>query len=404
MIYIVLFFLFLYPVFKYDKPLYLSHGACRYSLEANIYYWFLMVLVILVLGLRNKVGADTYSYMYYWDYIPPLKDMSFQWLMLAKYQPFWYLLSSFCKELHSEFWFFQLVHATIVNVIIFYFIKEHSIHKFSVVFIFAIARMLYFSCEIMRESLSVCMFLLVFDSLVQKKWLKYYIAVSFAFMFHASAVFLFLLPLFYNYYCKKGSVKILVIISVIFTVVISMGILEKLLALISINMANSFSFYSHMEITPLGCLSNIINIFLLLYMYVFCLKRSPDVMSKIFFGMYLYIVFMFVGLSFLIIQTRITNYFILFYYIVLADFFWLNYRKVKSAFTYLIYVLFLYSTVRYMTRDVSEWVNDGKQYSFYESYYPYYSVFEDLPSNVEQHRYNIHAQQALKELKHEWSE
>ena len=50
-------------------------------------------------------------------------------------------------------------------------------------------------CEVMREACAVSMFLLSWKYLVERKWVKYYLLCTAAFLFHSSAVLLFFLPL-----------------------------------------------------------------------------------------------------------------------------------------------------------------------------------------------------------------
>lgn len=403
MIYILLFFLLFYHVVKYDESLVVKNRAGEYSRNANRQYWILMCIFILIAGLRNKVGLDTYSYMKMWNYeIPALEDITPLFFATAKYQPLWYILSSVCKEINSSFFFFQFIHACIVNFIVFYFVNKHSTHKFSVIFIYSLVIYLYFNCEIMRESLAVCFFLLAYDSLVERRWTKYFLLVFVAFMFHSGAIMLFLLPLVRGILNKPLTVKALVTIALVSLVMAYGGAVTFVLGKINPAWVKSFGNYSRMEIaTIFGWIRGVLNVILLIYMYK---KWSRNICEneKDRVGFTLYVILLMIGLSLHIVETRLANYVKLFYVIALCDFFWYYYRKKKNLYVVTIYSLFVFGIFRYYYRDVSSWVYDKtRTYYFYDAYYPYYSIFEDVPKDVDNKRNAIHMQEVIQDEKSE---
>ena len=56
---------------------------------------------------------------------------------------------------------------------------------------------LNFNFNSIRQTIAISFFLLGYEHLVNKKWVKYYIYCLCAFMFHASAIICFIFPLFY---------------------------------------------------------------------------------------------------------------------------------------------------------------------------------------------------------------
>jgi len=403
MTYLFLFIIALYPVYKYDLKLARQNKGVRYTKEANRYYKLLMFIFIFIAGLRNKVGLDTYSYMEMWNYeIPSLEDITPQFLAIAKYQPLWYILSSASKEINSSFFLFQFIHASIVNFIVFNFVSKHSTHKFSVIFVYSLVIYIFFNCEIMRESLAVCFFLLAYDSLVERKWGKYYLLIFVAFLFHSGAIILLLFPFVCNMLSKPLSVKTLVTISIMGLVLAYSGVVTFVLGKIDPTWAKSFDNYSRMEIaTIFGLIRSVLNVAFLIYLYK---KWSLNICKneKLRVGFALYVILLMIGLSLHIVETRLANYVRLFYVIALCDFFWYFYWKAKNIYVVMIYAMFIFGTFRYYYRDVSSWVYDKtKTYYFYEGIFPYYSIFEEVPKEVDQKRKAIHMQEVLQDEKNE---
>ena len=83
MIYLFVFILLLIPVVKYD--LMAKTGGER--------GWFCFNLVVLILlaGLRYRVGGDTLMYMSIYDDLPSLADLKYFDFAEADFNPLWYI-------------------------------------------------------------------------------------------------------------------------------------------------------------------------------------------------------------------------------------------------------------------------------------------------------------------------
>ena len=196
-------------------------------------YFFLFILFVLTAGCRYVVGGDTVRYMRYWEYYPTFGD-DIGIFSYAMYDPFWMLLNVCCKFLCSDFIFFQFVHALLLNWILFYGVfKRQNIfkeHYFSVVFFYIIYYFIYFNMEVLRESLAVAIFLLSIPAFQQKKWLKYYLFAVISFLFHSSAIIVFIFPVFRYIAFKKRYV----ILTFIFVITIFI-LLESSLSVLFVN-------------------------------------------------------------------------------------------------------------------------------------------------------------------------
>lgn len=201
MIYIVIFLLILYWVYKYDV-----HKDVRYKKSA---FWGLCVMFILLASLRYRIGGDTLGYMLSWELYPDF--WNFNWIEdisrckeaepeMERYQPGWFLFVMFFLGIWKHQLMMQFAVSILLNYAIFKTIKKYSKYPFTTLFIYFFNfKFLEFEFEIMRESVAVALFLLLaFDNYVSKKWVRYYIGTFLVYMIHPSAIFMFILPFFRN--------------------------------------------------------------------------------------------------------------------------------------------------------------------------------------------------------------
>lgn len=186
MIYIVIFFILLIFTYRYD---YIGNKEGR--LKA---YYFVLFLLIMVAGFRYRLGLDTIRYERGFHWMPTLAELKWVNFIDNNFDPLYLLLSSFAKSISSEFWVMQTIQAILVNTVIFSFIKKYTSHIFFAVLLYYVFLYLNFMCEVMRESCAVSMFLIGYKYFVKEKWLKYYLMCTAAFLFHSSAILLFLIP------------------------------------------------------------------------------------------------------------------------------------------------------------------------------------------------------------------
>ena len=189
MIYLVVLFLLLLLSVRYD-----INGKTR---AREFWYGFMLVVFILVAGLRWRIGIDTPPYLYnFYHKIPTIDEFLRNNYSIGE-DPFWILLNSIVKTMGGRFYVVQLIHASIVNVAIFKFIKKYSDYWFTCLFFYAITCYTTYNMEIMRGSLSIVICLYANDYILEKKWLKGYMLYFLALMFHAQTLIMFILPLFF---------------------------------------------------------------------------------------------------------------------------------------------------------------------------------------------------------------
>ena len=186
MVYVFVLIISLYGLFKYDLI-----GLCR---GRKAFFIFEYIVLIVVVGLRNKIGGDNFYYLEYWQTYPKMIDIYTFDFKNAEFQPLWYVFNAFIKSIFDNYVCFQIVHAVLINWIVSNFIWKYSKLPFFSTFVYILFFYFYYNTEILRASISVCIILLSYPSLENKNWLKYYVYVIIAFGFHLSAIVAVLFP------------------------------------------------------------------------------------------------------------------------------------------------------------------------------------------------------------------
>lgn len=366
MIYLFVLLLVLFPVFHYEKN----------GITNNKYYWLLCVLLILFMGLRYRVGGDCLRYEVYFDASPDLNEFLRGDFILLPYQPLWYLFIAISKNLSDDFFVFQFVQCAVINIVVFYYAYKHSCHKFTFVALFYCFEYLYFSTEIMRESLAIVVFLLSIDFLSKKAYLKYFALAIIAYLFHTSAIILFAMPLCYKILVSDSNYKrILTSLAIIFAVQLlstNIGVFigssnfigneivnEKINASIEYGGLNIF-----------GLISRLFFSFAAIVSFVILNKSSHNSdINKVLLTVYLITIlipFIYVPLG------RFQNYFVIPFLVIFSDLlydFEANYslrRTVKLG----LYVMIISEIISMNTYIKHSYIS----YQRYKMYFPYSSV------------------------------
>lgn len=187
----------------YIFPILLSLlGACQYDFSKhaqgkNFVWGFLFIYLVALMGFRYEVGGDTLTYMNWYKWASDLDSWQF-FDIKSPYEPGFTFLAAVAKSINKEFYVLQLIHAIIFNSMLFYFISTYSRYRFSALLMCFLMYYLYFSTEILRESIPVFIFILNIKSFINRKWTRYYIGIIFCIFFHLSSSILLLLPLARN--------------------------------------------------------------------------------------------------------------------------------------------------------------------------------------------------------------
>ena len=184
--YIILFVTSLLGVVQYDIN--------RHNRTKKIAWYFLFCYVILLVGLRYRVGSDTLVYIWGYDRLPSWGELNWSEIWSYEFQPLYVLLCAIAKSISPDFTVLQILHAFIINSCIFYFIRKNTQYPFTGLFLYFFLYFFYFNTEILRESLAIGIFLLNYKNLENKRWLRFYCGVFVSVLFHFSALILVFFP------------------------------------------------------------------------------------------------------------------------------------------------------------------------------------------------------------------
>lgn len=372
MIYLFLIIIFCLPFFFRHKVPFLA---------SKYWYWGECILLILVAGLRLVVGGDTQTYMSDYDRYPTLDEFTIFHFALFRYQPLWILLNVLAKTIYPEFYVLQLILACVVNPVTFYIIQKETDKKFEVAVVFLLFQFLYFNCEIMRDSISICIFYFAFGFLIKHKWLPYYGLCFLAFLFHDAALFYFIIPFLLPILTKEFSFKYVLLISIIILAIANPFTLAKLSFLLPNSREDSFTdVYSKMEIgSMIGLIRGLMDIVLIYFIIIY---TKGHISYKVYLGTKMCVILHILGLFMPIFLNRICNSFNIFYYIAWVEFLYvINKRNIRLLYGCFMFIAFFRTYFIDVTYQVSSKETSDKYY-FYERYIPYYSIFETPDSYI----------------------
>ena len=349
------------------------------------------------MGFRYFVGGDTIGYMAKYEWTSPFNQLSLTDLALAEFQPFWMLLQSLCKTISEDFYVVQLFVSSFVNIAVFGVMRKYAANEFWAVFVYLLTCMLNYNCEILRASIAIGIFFLAYEQLLSKHYIRYYLLVIVAILFHDQAVLLLFVP-FAMPFMKKSMSPVLILLLVITGIILS---LPQVIALYAPYLPGErgekfAQGYGSMEIASiLGVVRNLIGTFLVYVLSKMNVIRDDKRLFPV-FNMYFACQLLAVGMP--IFSTRVSQFFQIYYLIVLSSYIYLNKMNLMKA---MIVGMWLFGVVRYYTRDVTSWVDSNKdalnRYYFYERYIPYYSIWEEPDQQVATRRQAIADQEMTKE-------
>ncbi|MDE6006907.1 MAG: EpsG family protein [Muribaculaceae bacterium] len=156
----------------------------------------LCAYLIIIFGIRYKVGVDTMNYMGSYDLTPTYDQFkTIDWTTSLR-EPGYLVISILCRSVTKEFWLLQLVMAAITNIGIFIFISRACRNPFVGLLLYYFMACGYFTTDILRESAAIGIFLYNYRNIHRKKWGNYYGLCILSICFHYSALITLIIPFF----------------------------------------------------------------------------------------------------------------------------------------------------------------------------------------------------------------
>lgn len=342
------------------------------------FWWYLnLVFFIALAGFRWQVGGDTLTYQEAFETSSFTVGNFFSNNVFAiGWEPGFLFLMAICKSIINDFWFFQIVHATIVNIVIFRFIFRYSPFKFFGLLIYFFFNYLYFNTEVLRESLAICLFLIMFEYLKKGKYSKYYILNIVAVFFHYSSLALLFVPLLSKISFSFRNIALLIVLLSVSPVFFQL--LIKVLSILPFadRVLSKIDIYLVYNLNINGTLYKLF-CFVIFPLYLIRKVYKKELFSDIqimvvpflFFAM-LYVMYSGFG--------RLLNYFIPFMMIFLNRYVYMlatfkRYRQVKAALILFLLIPPFYYKYSYYARSTDELYPNTTKFNVY---YPYSSVFK----------------------------
>lgn len=374
MIYIITILVLLALVFHFD-----INGNTRYKITA---YYILMFWFIAVSGFQYCIGSDMPPYMYEYDAVQ-WKDVTWDSITgLNNRQLGWILLINFCKLISKDFVVLKIIQAIFLNVAFFTFFKRQTKALFTSILFYSLYLYLDLNFNILRQSIAVGIFLLGYTFYAEKNWLKYYICVFSAIMFHNTAAILIFLPLLHLIKINRNSLILLSISFFICLVGIRyLPVTDFLLGHLSIFMNSDVALMADWYLTDEKYGKNSVSLIsymvvAMLYFWVIFFNYRNN-MYKYKYDLLIIFTYIFIlALNTSIpIFARLNYYFIPIFIYLLSNFI-INFPKLRLekrlrliSVVFLV-VLFSYSSVIGLFR-----INTSYDDKNIVQYYPYYTVF-----------------------------
>ncbi len=335
-------------------------------------YYIYCGLLVAVAAARFRVGGDSLAYQDTFSNLPNLQGLLTFHFREAEFNPLWYVFNAIIKSIHNDFTFFQLVHALVVNIIVFRFIAHYALNKYWIMPFYLVLNYVYFNMEILREVLAICTFLLSVGHLLKKDWKRYYLLCIVAYLFHTSAFILFLFPLVNRRY-KLWQQAVMVGVVFLMSTPVTISFLEqnvfpllgasaKAASYLSVQVSETGFFYQLLKILP---------VFITFYIRKKTLRRQHvfsslvfpylllGVLSSQYAGAYRFLNYLSIPMLVYVIDTLyelfIFRKYVPFYYV-----------GVRAGV-----LLMVLLQLQYLTRDTSYYAADSR---YYNRYYPYRNV------------------------------
>lgn len=162
MIYLVIFVYLLYLSINYDI---LEKRGCK-----ETHYRIAITLLILLAGLRWRVGSDTVVYASDFYLSHDLFHLEWSDFQSMSRMPFWVLLNATCKTIWNNFLLVQFTVALFTISVFGYFIKNICpTLRFCLLFFFFIGQYTLECMELLREAVAVSFVLLAILSLTKNR-------------------------------------------------------------------------------------------------------------------------------------------------------------------------------------------------------------------------------------------
>jgi len=378
LVYIVILLLLVYLFYVYDLK--------KETKRKNLCFGIVFIILVLLAGLRYHIGVDSYRYEIFFNDEIPNVNYYFRFKMYEEREPLWSLFMSIIKTFTNSFVAFQFVHAIILNLLIFTFIRKTTDKWFTALLFTYCSYWMSFNFEVLRESLCIGLFLHGLLLLNKHKVLLYVLFALIAIGVHRFSFVMFITaPLIvYLNYRLTYAFLIALVVFILFFMSDSMLKVLLLLSVDNINDEAAMKLESYIEGTSSGGFRTM-NIFG--YIKVFVVQIALPLMLFLFSNdskknhvykkmMLLFVVINLLSIRFVIFY-RLLNYIGLFIVVFSVN---MLYSQVVISNTKRYFILI--GVLFFLSNKISGYLNPSpleyRPYVDYDCrYIPYKTIFEE---------------------------
>lgn len=159
------------------------------------FYFIVFISLIIFAGIRYDVGIDYETY---------LKSYECKWYESNNTEPLFAFINHFSNNLGFEFWAVTLIIAFIQFVFLFLSVGPvPKAYKWVPIFLFIVNGDLFYSFNILRQSIAIMIMLYFIRFIYERKFLRYILGVCIASLFHYTAIPLVFLYFFAHIRLKR---------------------------------------------------------------------------------------------------------------------------------------------------------------------------------------------------------
>ncbi len=358
------------------------------SKRQNAYYKIILIIFILLSGIAYKVGADIPNYMKEFDTSKwsDLRNIS----ILGNRQFLWIFLQNICKSIIDSFSFFKIIISVIFYSILFKFFKNYSEHFFTVILIFFVVMSFDINFNILRQSLAIAFFIYSVKFIEKNHYLKSYILIFVAILFHNTAVVLILLPILNAFDLRRHSTIIpflsaaIILLCLIFVPEIVQLISQSNndVAKMALYYTMSDAYSDSMSLSPIIAFQILFKIIIFLYSLKYSNLKNIVLLSCL-----LYIVIFVLSIK-ITIMGRLLLYFTPAYLICLTEAIYIAADKfIVRSQRKIVVLLLVWLSLVIPLHNLYE-INPRYRQRQYIQYFPYYSIITQRTDPIREQLFN----------------
>ena len=156
---------------------------------------FCVCVLILLAGLKYRVGSDALLYQDIYEQYPTLSQLNKNYVFSARWGALFVVWYSFCHTIFHDFIFYQFIHAIILLVAVYRLIRHYSETMMPAILMFSVVMYLFMTFDLYREGLAAALFMFGIPYLEKKNYIVYFALCFASFNIHTSSFLIFLVPL-----------------------------------------------------------------------------------------------------------------------------------------------------------------------------------------------------------------